>query len=40
MLTRDNLIRENRVRGGTLPALLVVYGALIATMALTALAIV
>ncbi len=40
MLTRDKLIRETRTRGGTLPALLVVYGTLIATMALTALAIV
>ena len=40
MLTRDDLIREHRARRGTLPALLVVYLILIATMAGTALAII
>ena len=40
MLTRDQLIREARARGGNLPTLLLVYLALIVTMAGTALAIV
>lgn len=40
MITRDTLIREARARRGTFPALLVVYLALVATMALTAAAIV
>lgn len=40
MLTRDDLIREYRARSGTLPALLVVYGAILATMAFTAAAII
>lgn len=39
MLTRDDLIRERRLGGGTLPGLLVVYSLLLATMAGTALAI-
>lgn len=36
MLTRDQMIREYQVRRGTLPGLLVVYGALVGTMAWTA----
>ena len=40
MLTRDKLIREYRARSGTLASLLVVYAAILATMAVTALAIV
>lgn len=40
MLTRDNLIREYRARRGTLPALLIVYLILLATMAGTAFAII
>lgn len=40
MLTRDQLLREARVRRGNLPGLLVVYLALVATMAWTAMAIV
>lgn len=40
MLTRDALIRETRNRAGTLPALLVIYVALVATMAGTAMAII
>lgn len=40
MLTRDDLIREYRARGATLPALLVVYALLLGTMGATALAII
>ena len=40
MLTRDDLIREARTRGGNLPAFLVLYLAVIATMAGTAMAII
>ena len=40
MLTRDELVREYRARRGTLPALLIVYLIIIATMAGTALAII
>lgn len=36
MLTRDDMIREYRSRAGTLPALLLVYGVLVGTMALSA----
>ena len=39
MLTRDDLIRERRVRGN-LPGLLVFYGVLVGTMAGTAMAII
>jgi len=39
MLTRDDLIRERRTRGGNLPGLLLVYSVLVGTMAGTALAI-
>lgn len=38
MLTRDKLIREARMRGGNLPTLLLVYGAIVGTMVGTALA--
>ncbi|MGI9507754.1 MAG: hypothetical protein ACR2QJ_00215 [Geminicoccaceae bacterium] len=40
MLTRDKLIREYRARSGTATGLLIVYAAILATMAVTALAIV
>lgn len=40
MLTRDDLIRENRNRRGSLPALLMVYLIIVGTMAATAFAIV
>lgn len=40
MLTRDDLIREYRSRRGTLPALVLVYGMIVGTMAVTALSIV
>ncbi len=36
MLTRDDMIREYRSRAGTLPALLLIYGVLISTLALSA----
>lgn len=36
MLTRDDLIREYRARGGNLPALLVMYLAIVTTMVGTA----
>lgn len=39
-MTRDELIREHRVRGGSWPALVVVYGILVGTLLLTAAAIV
>ena len=39
MLTRDDLAREARARGGNLPAFVVVYLAIVATMAATAMAI-
>jgi len=39
MLTRDDLIREYRARSGNLPALLIVYLALVGAMAGTAYAI-
>ena len=39
MLTRDQLIREYRARSGSLPALLLVYLAIVGTMAGTAYAI-
>ena len=38
MLTRDAMIREARVRAGNLPGLLVVYSIIVATMGLTAMA--
>ncbi|MEM9427256.1 MAG: hypothetical protein AAGA06_11200 [Pseudomonadota bacterium] len=38
MLTRDKLIREARMRGGNLPAFLVIYGLIVGTMVGTALA--
>lgn len=40
MLTRDDLIREYRNRGGSFPALFLVYGIIFGTMAGTALAII
>ena len=40
MLTRDDLIREYKGRGGNLPALIIVYAAIVGTMAGTALAII
>ena len=41
MLTRDDITREARKRSrGNLPALLIVYGSLLGTMAGTALAII
>ncbi len=40
MLTRDDQVREYRTRRGSLPALLIVYLVLLATMVGTALAIV
>ena len=40
MLTRDDLIREARNRAGNLPTLLLVYLAIVATMAGSALAII
>lgn len=40
MLTRDDLIREARQRGGSLPALLLVYASLIGAMVLSACAII
>lgn len=40
MLTKDALIREYRDRAGSLPALLVVYAMIVATMLVTAWAIV
>jgi hypothetical protein len=40
MLTRNDLIREYRSRGGNLPGLLVLYAVLLGTMGLTAMAIV
>ena len=40
MLTRDDLIREFRNRGGSWQALLLVYGILVGTLALTASAII
>ncbi len=40
MLTRDDLVREHRTRGGSLVGLLVIYAILLATLAGTALAII
>lgn len=40
MLSRDDQIREARMRGGNLPALLLVYLGIIAAMAGSALAII
>ena len=40
MLTRDDLIREARARGGSLPALILVYLVLLGAMAGSALAII
>ena len=40
MITRDTLIREARSRGGNLPALVIFYAAILATLAGTALAII
>ncbi|WP_256369752.1 hypothetical protein [Tropicimonas sp. IMCC6043] len=40
MLTRDYMIREYRARAGTLPALLMIYGVLVATLAVSASAII
>ena len=40
MLTRDDLIREARTRGGNLPALLLVYMAIIGAMLGSAFAII
>lgn len=40
MLTRDDLIQEARARGGNLPALILVYGAIVGTMVGTAFAII
>lgn len=39
MLTRDDMIREYKNRSGNLPALLLVYAAIVGTMAGTAFAI-
>ena len=39
MMTRDKMIREARMRGGNLPALVLVYGVIVGTMVGTALAI-
>ena len=40
MITRDDLIREYRNRSASWPALVLIYGILIGTMALTANAII
>ncbi|MGF1563436.1 MAG: hypothetical protein ACFB3T_14805 [Geminicoccaceae bacterium] len=40
MLTKDDLIREHRERGGSLPALLLVYALLVGIMAASAYAII
>lgn len=40
MLSRDDLIRESRMRGGNLPTLVLVYLAIVAAMAGSALAII
>lgn len=39
MMTRDEFIRDARTRAGTLPAVFVVYGILLATMIATGMAI-
>ncbi len=38
MMTRDEIIRDARTRAGTLPAVFVVYGILLATMLATGMA--
>lgn len=38
MITREQLIRETRARGASWPALVVVYGMIMATMILSAMA--
>lgn len=40
MLTRDELIHDERTRAGTLPAVLLVYGILVAVLVATGMAIV
>lgn len=40
MLTRDEMIRDQRTRAGTFPAVLVVYGVLVGTLVATGMAIV
>lgn len=40
MLTRDEMIRDERTRAGTLPSVLVLYGVLVGTLVATAMAIV
>ena len=40
MLTRDQLIKESRIRGGSLPALLGIYGTVVVVLAITASAII
>lgn len=40
MLTRDEVIRDARSRAGTLPAVFVVYGILVATLIGTGMAII
>ncbi|WP_323765941.1 hypothetical protein [Marinovum sp.] len=38
MMTRDEIIRDARSRAGTLPAVFIVYGVLLATMVATGMA--
>lgn len=38
MMTRDEIIRDARTRAGTLPAVFIVYGVLLATMVATGMA--
>ncbi|WP_280637754.1 MULTISPECIES: hypothetical protein [unclassified Shimia] len=40
MLTRDEVIRDNRTRAGTFPAVILLYGILLGTLVLTGMAVV
>ncbi|NRP12542.1 hypothetical protein XMM379_002912 [Aliiroseovarius sp. xm-m-379] len=40
MLTRDEMIRDDRNRAGTLPAVLFLYGILVGTLVLTGMAVI
>lgn len=40
MLTRDEVIRDDRTRAGTFPAVLVLYGILVGTLVLTGIAVI
>ncbi|WP_259774121.1 hypothetical protein [Aliiroseovarius crassostreae] len=40
MLTRDEMIRDDRNRAGTFPAVLVLYGILVGTLVLTGMAVI